>query len=200
YGGQILLTRGAFDIARVNIREHPGSDGAERPRLRWMAHGPYLFTGTDEPLDVFEVGAEGIAPLREPADSPKARRAIMAGEELTLGWRPAAGLEIPGRPGWVLDRKLGEGGFGEVWLGSQRKLSQNRVYKFCFDSERLRSLKREMALFRLLRDTLGDRPDIARLHEVNLDHSPFFLESEYTAGGNLCDWAAARGGIGTLPM
>ena len=44
-----------------------------------------------------------------------------------------------------------------------------RVFKFCFDADRLGSFKRELTLFRLLRDALGDRPDIARLLEVELD-------------------------------
>ena len=149
---------------------------------------------------MYEVGIEGVSPLACPPDSEKARRVVLFNQESTLGWRPAAGLDVPNRPGWTLDKKLGEGGFGEVWLGVQQKLKDRRVFKFCFDAERLRSLKRELTLFRLLREALGDRTDIARLHEVKLDEPPFFLESDYTEGGNLLDWAQRQGGIATLPL
>ncbi len=120
------------------------------PPLRWLAHGPYLLKGRDEPMDIFEVGAEGLAPHTAPPDGEKARRAIRPGEEETLGWRPAAGLKIPGRTGWHLTERLGVGGFGEVWVGDHGKLHQRRAFKFCFDDERLRALKREVTLVRLL--------------------------------------------------
>src|SRR5690606_6097865 len=93
------------------------------------------------------------------------RRAVRIDEEETLGWRPAIGLDIPNRSFWHLDRKLGEGGFGEVWLGSNSKTRERRVFKFCFDAERLRSFRRELTLVRLLREALGNRADIARLYE-----------------------------------
>lgn len=202
--GQILLTRTAFDDSRQYVREHPpiGSGGADQPvlTLRWMAHGPYLLKGRDEPLEVFEVGAEGIAPLKAPGDSEKARRAVRLDEEETLGWRPAAGLEIPRRSGWKLERQLGLGGFGEVWLGINQKMRERRVFKFCFDAERLRSFRREITLFRLLRESLGDRPDIARLHEVQLEQPPYYLESEYSELGNLEEWSATQGGLAKISL
>ncbi|MCX6879263.1 MAG: hypothetical protein NTW21_36485 [Verrucomicrobia bacterium] len=145
-GGQILLTRSLFDEARPFIREHPALAGRTAPPLSWLAHGPYLFKGRDEPLEIFEVGAEGLAPLVAPPDAEKARRAIRPGEEETLGWRPAVGLEIPGRSGWHLTELLGSGGFGEVWAGEHAKLRQRRAFKFCFDDERLRALKRGFRL------------------------------------------------------
>ena len=85
-GGQILLMRGAFDDARQFVISHPQSDAAE---LKWLSHGPYLFKGTSEPLDVFEVGLDGRSPLSPPGDSEKARRLLRAGDEQTLGWRRA---------------------------------------------------------------------------------------------------------------
>lgn len=199
--GQVLMTRAAFDDARQYVREHPpvGTDAKPPPALRWVAHGPYVFKGADEPIEVFEVGAEGAAPLAAPPDSDKAKRAARYDELETLGWRPASGLEIPRRKGWFLQRKLGEGGFGEVWLASQKASGSTRVFKFCFDADRLRSFKREVTLFKLIRQSLGSRDDIAELFEVQLEQPPFFLESEYAAGGNLLDWSARAGGIGTVP-
>lgn len=200
-GAQILLTRAAFDEGRQYVRQHPLVEGVEQAlALKWVAHGQYRVEGLDEPLEIFEVGAEGIAPLSAPPDGPEGKRLIAHDEESTLGWRPAIYADIPGRPGWALERRLGEGGFGEVWLGAQRQLGEHRVFKFCFDVARVRSLKREMTLFRLIREKLGDRADIARIHEVKLNEPPFFLESEYTEGGNLLEWAKRQGGIALVPL
>jgi class 3 adenylate cyclase len=199
-GGQILLTRFPFDEARPFLREHPAIVGRPMPPLRWLAHGPYLLKGRDEPMDIFEVGAEGLAPLVAPPDGDKARRAIRPGEEETLGWRPAVGLEIPGRTGWHLTERLGAGGFGEVWAGEHAKLHQSRAFKFCFDDERLRALKREVTLVRLLRSALGDRDDIVHLHELKLDAPPFYLESDLAPHGNLLQWAEKQGGLGQIPL
>jgi len=199
-GGQILMTRAVFDDARLYVREHGVTEGQESRSLRWMAHGPYLFKGADEPVEVFEVGIESVAPLRAPPDSEKARRSVALQDVETLGWRPATGLDVPRRAGWVLQEKLGVGGFGEVWLGKHRKTKDYRVFKFCFDADRLRSFKRELTLFRLLREALGDRADIARLHEVQLEEPPYFLESEYSAEGSLSDWSDRQGGLDGVPM
>lgn len=197
---QILLTRAAFDDARQYVREHP-AQGAEAPlELRWVAHGPYLLKGADAPLEVFEVGALGEAPLSAPPDSEKARRAVSAEEEETLGWRPAGGLSIPHRAGWKLERELGRGGFGEVWLGVNERTHEERVFKFCFDADRLRSFRRELTLFRVLREALGDRADIARLLEVQLERAPYYLESEHCPAGNLAEWAAAEGHLAALTL
>ena len=199
-GGQILLTRFPFDEARHFLREHPAIAGKTMPPLCWLAHGPYLLKGRDEPMDIFEVGAEGLAPLTAPADGEKAKRAIRPGEEETLGWRPAAGLEIPGRAGWNLTERLGVGGFGEVWIGEHGKFHQRRAFKFCFDDERLRALKREVTLVRLLRSALGERDDIVRFYELKLDEPPFYLESDLAPQGNLLQWAERQGGLGKIPL
>ena len=74
--GQILISRPAYDAARQHVRKHPGIDPSEpSPELRWMDHGPYLFKGAEEPMNVFEVGAEGIGQLKAPPNSEKAERA-----------------------------------------------------------------------------------------------------------------------------
>ncbi len=102
-----------------------------------------------------------------------------------LGWRPAQGLAIPNREQWILDHKLGDGGFGEVWLVMHRRTKQRRAFKFCFDAVRLRSFKRELALFRLIQEALGARQDIVPLIDIRWTGRRFFLESEYLPSGNL---------------
>ncbi|MEM7352513.1 MAG: winged helix-turn-helix domain-containing protein [Acidobacteriota bacterium] len=192
--GQTLLTRGAFDVARRAAEEAL----PEAQSLRWLAHGGYLFNGVEEAVDVFEVGREDAAPLTPPADSKKARRVLADGT--ILGWRPAPGLEIPQRPHWALEHKLGEGGFGEVWLTRHQKTGARRVFKFCVQHELLRSLQREVTVFRLLQKTLGDRRDIARIVDWNFEEAPYFLEIEHSESGSLLDWAETQGGLDRVPL
>ncbi len=195
--GQTLLTRAAFDLAR---RAESISAPSDRPRqeLRWLAHGPYLLQGQDEAIEIFEVGVEGLAPL-VPPNGDGAKRAESA-DDTILGWRPAPGLSVPGRPHWELVEKLGEGGFGEVWLAHHQKTGDRRAFKFCFEAERLRALQREVTLFRLLKNTLGQRPDIVHLLDWNFDSAPYFIETEHTAAGSLVEWAEAQGGFGEVPL
>jgi class 3 adenylate cyclase/WD40 repeat protein len=199
-GGQTLLTRAVFDNARQFINEIPGVAADAQAPLRWIAHGAYLMKGIEEPVEIHEVGEKGRAPFRRPPDTASARRSVAADEEALLGWRPARRIEVPKRPGWVLERSLGQGGFGEVWLAQHRETCERRVFKFCFDAERLRSLKHELALFRYIRESLGVRPDIAALYDVQLETPPYFLESEYCAGGVLSDWFAEKSRAGGVPL
>jgi tetratricopeptide (TPR) repeat protein/class 3 adenylate cyclase len=197
--GQILLTRHVFDDARQYLRQLPG-DAADRPALQWLAHGRYLLKGYDDPLEICEVGEPDIAPLQAPADSDKALRNSSVEEAELLGWRPAAGLPVPSHPDWRLLEKLGEGGVGEVWLASNKQLHEQHVFKFCFDADKLRTLKRELTLFRVIRKHLGERRDIAQLHDVHLDRPPYFLESDYSKHGDLVHWTDAQGGIDQVPL
>ena len=117
-----------------------------------------------------------------------------------LAWRPEAGELIPGREHWVLESKLGEGGFGEVWLAAHDKTKTKRVFKFCFDPDRVKGLRREVVLLRLLKESLGDREDIAHVLEWEFDRPPYFLEAEHTEGGDLMDWAEDQGGLDKVPL
>jgi serine/threonine protein kinase len=184
--GQILLTRGVFDLARQDSFRPPG-------KLQWLAHGSYELAGMAEPVELCEVGIEGVAPLAPPAGSDLARRRPV--QDVVTGWRPAPGMELPRRPHWIMERKLGEGGFGEVWLAAHDTTHEPRVFKFCYGADKLRALQREITLFRLLKETLGERDDIARILEWNFEEAPYFIESEYTAGGNLMHWALDQGGL-----
>jgi serine/threonine-protein kinase len=192
---QILLTRHAFDSVRQQVVETEVGRA-----VTWLAHGQYRFKGVEDALEIFEAGVQDVSPLAPPPDTDKARRVLAAGEEETLGWRPAAGLMIPGRESWELDRKIGAGAFGEVWLARHRETQYVRTFKFCQDAQHLRSLKREQKLFRLMAEVLGDRPDIARLYEVRLQEPPYYLEMEYTAGGNLEEWSEKQGGVARVSL
>lgn len=193
-GGQTLLTRSAFDLAR---RAAPELEGLGS-QLAWLAHGSYQLKGIGEAIEVFEVGTPGIAPLRPPPAGEKGRP--VAGADTVLGWRPAAGQLLPGRAHWRLETKLGEGGFGEVWLAHHVKTREGRVFKFCFGREQVRALQREVTLCRVLRETLGNRPDITRILDWNLEEAPFFLEFEYQGGLTLGEWVERNGGFAAIPL
>ena len=136
------------------------------------------------------------------SNRPKSAAAVAEalGQLATLPWRPVPGQTVPGRRHWTLDHKLGEGGFGETWLAVHEKTRDRRVFKFCHDESKLRTLQREITLFRILRKNLGGRDDIAAILDWRLDEPPYYLESEYSAGGNLKEWAAAEGGLENVPL
>ena len=100
----------------------------------------------------------------------------------------------------MVEEKLGEGGFGEAWLAVHEKTRDRRVFKFCYDPASLRTLQREITLFRLLKEELGDREDISRIVDWSFDEAPYFIESEYTEGGNLVAWAEEQGGLAEISL
>jgi serine/threonine-protein kinase len=149
-GGQILLTGTVFDSARQALK---GEDIAGVKELSWLNHGPYLLKGIEESVEVCEVGEAGIRVLKRRSDQRKlSARSLPVSQCWAGGGGRAAGSEYR----WLLEKKLGEGGFGEVWLGRHQTMKERRVFKFCFRADRVRSLKREMTLFQLIKERIGD--------------------------------------------
>lgn len=111
-----------------------------------------------------------------------------------------AGQAVAGRRHWLLQRRLGEGGHGEVWLVEHDKTRERRVFKFARNSGSLGALKREVTLFRLFLDALGERPDLAPVLDWNFDEAPYFIESPFAPQGSLLDYADGLGGIARLPL
>src|SRR3546814_18779907 len=85
----------------------------------------------------------------------------------------------------------------EVWLARQPRSRQARVFKFSLDGERLSAIKREATLMRVLRHTLGERDDIARVIDWHFESEPFFIECEY-GGQSPPEWAAAQSRKGAV--
>jgi DNA-binding winged helix-turn-helix (wHTH) protein/serine/threonine protein kinase len=147
--------------------------------------------GDEEQLTILTVPRTGYR-LAVPVQS----KAVAGGAWPELGLKP--GDSVPGREQWRLTRPLGFDGSSEVWMAQNPKTHELRVFKFACDGVQLKGLKREVTLARLLRESLGDRPDFVRALEWNFDTPPFFLESEY-GGSNLAEWAEAQGGLAKVP-
>jgi TolB-like protein/class 3 adenylate cyclase len=69
--GQILLSGTAHTLA-LRARSELGDACV----LRWRAHGNYRFKGVPEPVQVYEVGEDGVALFKPPAWSGKAHREV----------------------------------------------------------------------------------------------------------------------------
>jgi serine/threonine protein kinase/DNA-binding winged helix-turn-helix (wHTH) protein len=127
-------------------------------------------------------------------DAPRAAAAPPA----SFDFQP--GAPVPHRAEWSFEAALGGGGYGEVWLAEHRATRDKRVFKFARDAASLVSLKREITLFRLMRDSLGERPDRVTLLDWNLELEPYFIGQEWCTGGSLLQWADSLGGIGRLDL
>ena len=183
-GAQILCSRAVFDDARAILTS---GDFAGLARVAWRNHGSYRFKGVSDAHEVCEVGEEAMAPLTAPPAGAKSWPIATGGEE--LGWRPAAGVDVPGTS-WVLETKLGEGGFGEVWKAVNRADRSAQVFKFCFRGDRLPALKREARLLKRLR--LHAHPSLVQVYDVTEgDRPPYFLEMEYVEGPTTAQWLAS---------
>lgn len=115
-------------------------------------------------------------------------------------WRPATEAVIP-RTNWKLERKIGVGGAGEVWLGRHDQLNIQRVFKFCDTEEKARTLRRELTVYRMLRERIGQNPHFVPLVEVSLAEPPWYLMMEHVDAVDLITWCAAiPGGANSLPL
>ena len=104
-----------------------------------------------------------------------------------------AGGTLPGRDQWELIAPLGANRGIEVWLARHRKLGERRVFKISVDGARLPGLKREVTLYRMLSQQLGERDDFVKVLDWNFEQAPFYIECEY-GGVDLLQWWQAQGG------
>lgn len=105
---------------------------------------------------------------------------------------------VPFRQNWRLKRRLGAS--GETWLGEHTATGEQRVFKFALSPRGLSALKREVTLYRLLRQSLLDAAPIVELLDWNFDEPPWFIEAEYCALGSLAEYLEQCGGAKALPL
>lgn len=118
---------------------------------------------------------------------------MAVGRRLAGSLAMAVGDPVPGRESYQLHRLLGRSLLSETWLARQPRSGDRRVFKFAPDGERLADLKREVTLYRVLRESLGERDDITRVIDWNFEVAPYWLECAY-GGINLEAWAAEPAG------
>ncbi|MGH8191212.1 MAG: tetratricopeptide repeat protein [Rhodanobacteraceae bacterium] len=163
---------------------------------------------------VDNVLANAVAKLRKALGSTAAARIVnvprvgyrlrgpiertVAGRAASGSYGLAAGRPVPGREHFRLEQCLDPSGDAAVWLARHEKTDEPRVYKFATDGERLAALKREVTIYRVLRECLGERDDRVRLFDWNFVAAPFFLECEY-AGEDLGRWAQDSPAFGAAP-
>lgn len=192
-GGQTLLTKAAFDLARRAAVGAASLGG----NLVWRAHGGYRFAGPGVTLDVFEVGTEGLAPLTAP--DPTLPAEPLATRERTVAWIPTPGAPIPHHPNWMLTRPLEET-YGEVWLGEHKKTGDRHTFRFCSDADELLRMRRQLAVVRHLKASLVDREVTVPALDAQLETPPFFLEFEHVEGKTLSAWSAEQEELGAQAL
>jgi non-specific serine/threonine protein kinase len=109
------------------------------------------------------------------------------------------GGTLPGRDQWELIAPLGANRGIEVWLARHTKLGEQRAFKISVDGARLACLKREVTLYRMLRQQLGERDDFVKVLDWNFEQAPFYIECEY-GGADLLQWWQAQGGATGVPL
>ncbi|MDB5967923.1 MAG: Non-specific serine/threonine protein kinase [Hydrocarboniphaga sp.] len=132
------------------------------------------------------------------AGSP--RTEVIAREAPPLLAELKAGDHPPLRPLWTLEERIGGGGMGDAWRVRHDKTGEVRVFKFARDPGRLTALKREITLYRLIKNTMEDEAPIVTLLDWNLEQPPYFIESRLADGGSLADWWNKIGGAAAVPM
>jgi len=206
-----------FDQARFDLRVSDVTVDVQRKPLEilsyLLAHAGEVVTKDELLANIWDgrptvenVLANAVAKLRSALGPENAERIITQPrvgyrftgtlERVAVGRVLASSLDlkpgsaVPGRDNFILETLLGRSGSSEVWSAGHPKTHELRVYKFSPDGERLAMLKREATLFRVLRESLGERPDFARIIDWNFATPPFFLECEY-GGVDLAEWAGA---------
>jgi serine/threonine protein kinase len=57
-----------------------------------------------------------------------------------------------------------------------------------------------MTLFRLIKERIGDHPNIIALREVNFEEPPFYVEEDYDSGKDLGKWCETEGGVEKISL
>jgi serine/threonine protein kinase len=112
-------------------------------------------------------------------------------EQLLQDLKPAKhrGEPVSADQDWVLERFLGMGTFGEVWMARNPYFPKPRAYKFFTKPGASEWVRKEQQTLYQVRTQLGEHPNIVQFEDVALEHqNPPYVALEYAGGGSLEDW------------
>jgi serine/threonine protein kinase len=110
-----------------------------------------------------------------------------------LQTRRKSGERVHPASDWVLDKFLGKGAFGEVWLGYNPHYPEQRAYKFFTNEGALEWIRKEQQTLYHVKQRLGNHANIIEFVDVALGAKPWpYLELEYAPGGNLENWIVSH--------
>jgi serine/threonine protein kinase len=133
--------------------------------------------------------------MNEPGEPLNAERGTQEQSPLDVVRQTPPAVFRPGDPVpnlemWILERRLGGGGFGEVWLARHERKGEAAV-KFCTDpAARHKLVTHEKAIVARVMKHGGNHPNIVPLLECNLSGDIPWLMYEYVEGGTLAEAVA----------
>jgi serine/threonine protein kinase len=123
-------------------------------------------------------------------------RRVEAGQMDAGGARPVESLRAGESIGqFLVQRKLGEGAMGEVWLAKDELLDREVAIKVLpddlrHDPDRMQRFEREAKLMAKLH-----HPHTVTMHHFGNDKNLFYMVMEYVSGGSLEDRVIATGAL-----
>ena len=130
--------------------------------------------------------------MSDPADRPPVENSTREQSPTDVARQTPRALFAPGDPlpnleMWVLERRLGGGGFGEVWLARHERKGEAAV-KFCTDpAARHKLVTHEKTVVARVMRHGGNHPNVVPLLECNLSGDIPWLMYEYVQGGTLAE-------------
>ncbi|MBA4191814.1 MAG: hypothetical protein C0467_27865 [Planctomycetaceae bacterium] len=98
-----------------------------------------------------------------------------------------AGDALPGHAEWRLERVLGVGGFGEVWLARHTDMGLESAVKFCHGPQAADLRHESQVIAQVMR--AGEHPSVVALRDAVLTGSTPWLRFDFVDGGDLGDVA-----------
>ncbi|MBK7827269.1 serine/threonine-protein kinase [Nannocystis sp.] len=128
------------------------------------------------------LATQSIAAMSAPAGSGSRPAVIEEAGSLASG-KMRAGTKVAGR--FVIERPLGAGGMGAVYLARDEQLGESVALKVIagmalLDPGSADRLRREASLARRI-----SHPNVVRMHDLGEEHGLLFVSMEYVAGESL---------------